>query len=272
MSVKCWCDVKVGGEASSVGEWRMEGWTACFSEEGSSNSLPHLLWWRARLGRLYNLVGLIALFGYSEEEFRAGERGSSSALSHYVILSMPCLSLHTGLIPFSSPFPLYQLVEVQPIVATRFFYICARCEQRLSVRSTGGLPVPEAPEDARSSTAALLSLLPRGARMRAGLLGSPAFTLWMGLGGLGRSSPFFPRSRTSPAMPQCWWFLCCCCWASWTPSVPGRAAQRARPATPGSEGMPGVAEACMSTSEERRGAGSSTAPPNTTFRSTPAGR
>lgn len=40
---------------------------------------------------------------------------------------------------FVCPFPLYQLVGVQPIVATSFFYICAHSEQRRSVGSTGGL-------------------------------------------------------------------------------------------------------------------------------------
>uniref|UniRef100_A0A669CW52 Fibroblast growth factor n=1 Tax=Oreochromis niloticus TaxID=8128 RepID=A0A669CW52_ORENI len=36
---------------------------------------------------------------------------------------------------FVCPFPLYQLVGVQPIVATSFFYICAHSEQRRSVGS-----------------------------------------------------------------------------------------------------------------------------------------
>lgn len=69
----------------------------------------------------------------------SSEGETYSARSHYVILSTPqSLTSHRA-DTFASPFPLYQLVGVQPIVTTRFFYICAQCSHRLSVKPTAGI-------------------------------------------------------------------------------------------------------------------------------------
>lgn len=94
----------------------------------------------------------------------------------------------------------------------------------------------------------------------------------MGPGGLAGYYPNFCNNRSPPTMPQCWWFLCWCWRACWTPFGPGPVARLARVVTPGSGETPGGAEECMSTSEERRGAGNFTALPNIIYRSILTGR
>lgn len=111
--------------------------------------------------RLYNLGCLICSFRIFQKEFR---EESCFALGHCVILSTPLSLTSHRANTFCLPSPLYQLVEVQPIVATSFFYICAQSEARLSVSFTGGLSCSRAEEDP-----AALSLLSVGLGCTPGL-------------------------------------------------------------------------------------------------------